>query len=163
MAFTVKSVAQAKEMWERAQGKMERLREQAESAIGTGIQMAEVSGAAFGFGYANGRWGENGELAIGGVPVDLGAAVVLHGTAFLGGFGKYSEHGHNLGTGALAACAYRTGAQIGASAAQKAHGHPQNAALAWQQPPPWMLGPSTPAPQTTESPAMPVPVPRENP
>jgi hypothetical protein len=143
MAFTVTNVSQAREMAEQAQNKLEsaqktmaKIREKAEGAIQTGIQIAEVSGTSFAFGYANGRWGENGELTIGGVPVDLGAAVALHGVAFLGGLGKYAEHGHNMGTGALAACAYRTGAQMGAENANK----PPRAAGDHQQQgqPPWL-------------------------
>ncbi len=144
MAFTMTNVSHAREMLEQAHNKVERaqltmakIREKAESAIATGIQIAEVSGTSFAFGYANGRWGENGELAFGGVPVDLGAAVVLHGVAFLGGLGKYAEHGHNLGTGALAACGYRTGAQIGAAAASKQHARAPG--QFGGQAPPWLF------------------------
>ena len=55
-----------------------------------------------------------------GVPADLGVAVALHGVAFMGGLGKYSEHGHNVGSGALASHAYRMGTQLGSTAAQHA-------------------------------------------
>ena len=126
MAFTATSVAQARYMIEqfkhkaaRAESAMMKIRQKAEGMIGTGVQMTEVGAAAFAFGYANGRWGENGELTVAGLPVDLGAAVVLHGVALFGGLGKYTEHGHNLGNGALAAVAYRTAMQIGAQAASR--------------------------------------------
>jgi len=119
MAFDTKSIAKAREYVERARDKMARIREHAEEAIGTGIQIAEVGGTAFGFGYANARFGENGEVQVMGVPADLGVAVALHGVAFMGGLGKYAEHGHNVGTGALASYAYRTGFQLGATAAQQ--------------------------------------------
>jgi hypothetical protein len=168
MAFTTMSVAQARELADSAENKyktieraMLKLREKAEGAIGTGIQVAEVSGSAFAWGYANGRWGENGELTLGGMPVDLGVAVALHGVAFLGGLGKYAEHGHNLGTGALAACAYRTGSMMGAQSATKSN--QQDAAdqgAKNSQLPPWMLPPWQPAPQQPPAVAPPQPQPQ---
>jgi hypothetical protein len=169
MSFTVTSVSQAREAVEQALEKAERmkenmakLREKAEGAIGLGIQIAEVSTASMGFGYLNGRFGENGELAWGGVPVDLGAAVLLHGTAFFGAWGKYAEHGHNLGLGALGACAYRTGTQIGANAKAKSKQNFPQAATQPQQPnalPPWMLPPwaGPPAAAAPQAPAVPAP------
>ena len=120
MAFDTKSIAKAREYVDKAREKMARIREHAEEAIGTGIQIAEVGGTAFGFGYANARWGQNGEVKVMGVPADLGVAVALHGVAFMGGLGKYSEHGHNVGSGALASYAYRMGTQLGTTAAQHA-------------------------------------------
>lgn len=114
--FTTTSLARMKEYVERARDKMASLREKTEGIIDTGIAAAEVSGTAFAFGYANARWGENGELKVGGLPVDLGAAVALHGIAFMGGLGKHAEHGHNVGTGALASYTYRLGTQLGAEA-----------------------------------------------
>jgi len=126
MAFTMTNVAQAREMVEQLRHKAERaesmamkFRKRAQGWIGTTVRVTEVSGAAMAFGYAHGRWGENGELAVAGLPVDIGAAVLLHGAALFGGLGAYAEHGHNLGNGALAAYAYRTGAQIGAAAASR--------------------------------------------
>jgi hypothetical protein len=130
MAFDTKSIAKAREYVDRAREKMARIREHAEEAIGTGIQIAEVGGTAFGFGYANSRWGKNGEVQVMGIPADLGVAVALHGVAFMGGLGKYSEHGHNVGTGALAAYSYRMGSQLGAAAAQHSYAGAQPASFA---------------------------------
>ncbi len=138
MAFDTKSITKAKEYVERAREKMARVREHAEEAIGTGIQIAEVGGTAFGFGYANQRWGKDGEVMVMGIPADLGVAVALHGVSFMGGLGKYSEHGHNVGTGALASYAYRMGTQMGASAARIEAGHhagPQPASFVASSPP----------------------------
>lgn len=118
MAFTTASLAKAREYAERMQGKMAKLREHAEEAIGNGIQVSEVGGAAFAFGYANGRWGEDGELKVLGVPADLGVGFALTGIAMFGGLGKYAEHGVNLGSGALASYAYRSGLELGQAAAQ---------------------------------------------
>lgn len=155
--YTVTSVAHAREMIANARKKMAQMREGAEEVIGEGIRIGEIGAAALGFGYANGRWGENGELAVGGIPVDLGAAVLLHGTAFMGGLGKYAEHGHNLGTGALAAAAYRTGAKIGAEHANKVHAqhaafppwHAPAAQFAQPQPQPQAVQPNGAAPPQT--------------
>ena len=116
MAFTSQSLAKAREYAERMQGKMARLRDTAEEAIGNGILVTEVGGTAFAFGYANGRWGEDGEIKVLGVPVDLGVGFALTGIAMFGGLGKYGEHGVNIGSGALAAYAYRAGHQLGADA-----------------------------------------------
>lgn len=120
MAFDIRSIAKAREYAEAAKKKMAKVREHAEEAIGYGIQAVEVSGTSFAMGYANARWGKEGELKIAGLPVDLGAAVALHGVAFMGGLGKYSEHGHNVADGAMAAYSYRMGAQLGVAALKSA-------------------------------------------
>jgi hypothetical protein len=119
MAFTSQSLSKAREYAERMSTKMAKLREHAEEAIGNGIQVTEVGGTAFAFGYANGRWGEDGEVKVLGVPVDLGVGFALTGIAMFGGLGKYGEHGVNIGSGALAAYAYRAGHQLGADAASE--------------------------------------------
>ena len=113
MAFTSQSLAKAHEYAERMSTKMSKLREHAEVAVGNGIQVTEVGGTAFAFGYANGRWGEDGEIKFLGVPADLGVGFALTGIAMFGGLGKYGEHGVNIGSGALAAYAYRAGFQLG--------------------------------------------------
>src|ERR1700689_4440354 len=117
MAFTSQSLSKAREYAERMQKRMATIRETAEKAVGDGIEVPEVGGAAFAFGYANGRWGEDGEMKMLGVPVDLGVGFALTGVAMFGGLGKYGEHGVNIGSGALAAYAYRSGYQLGQSAA----------------------------------------------
>jgi hypothetical protein len=118
MAFQM-TLSEAKEALTRAKSAMGRVREKAEEAIGSGIEVAEVGGTAFGFGYANGRWGgDEGEVKVFGLPVDLGIGVALTGVAMFGGFGKYAEHGVNVGAGAIASYAYRAGHQLGSDAAQ---------------------------------------------
>jgi hypothetical protein len=117
MAFTSQSLAKARDYAERMSHKMAKLREHAEEAIGNGILVTEVGGTSFAFGYANGRWGEDGEMKMLGVPVDLGVGFALTGVAMFGGLGKYGEHGVNIGSGALAAYAYRSGYQLGQDAA----------------------------------------------
>lgn len=118
MAFQM-TLGEAKEALSRAKNAMGRVREKAEEAIGSGIEVAEVGGTAFGFGYANGRWGgDDGEVKMFGLPVDLGVGIALTGVAMFGGFGKYGEHGVNVGAGAIASYAYRSGHQLGSDAAQ---------------------------------------------
>lgn len=107
------------------QARVKNLREKANETVGQLIQTTEVSVAAFGLGLINGRFvdKETGEpgVEILGVPLDLGAAVVLHGIAFVGG-GKYSEHMHNLGDGALAAYLTTMGVGVGTRMRQKNEG-----------------------------------------
>jgi hypothetical protein len=119
MAFSM-SIGEAREALSRARTAMTRVREKAEVAIGQGMEVAEVGGVAFGFGYANGRWGDpdTGEIKVLGLPVDLSVGIALTGVAMMGGFGKYGEHGVNIGAGALSAYAYRTGYQLGQTGAE---------------------------------------------
>ena len=117
MAFTSQSLSKAREYAERMQKRMATIRETAEKAVGDGIEVTEVGGAAFAFGYANGRWGQDGEMKMLGIPVDLGVGFALTGIAMFGGLGEYREHGVNIGSGALAAYGYRSGFQLGADAA----------------------------------------------
>ena len=118
MAFQM-TLGEAKEALTRAKHAMGRVREKAEEAIGSGLEVAEVGGTAFGFGYVNGRWGgDEGEMKVFGLPVDLGVGIALTGVSMFGGFGKYAEHGVNVGAGAIASYAYRAGHQLGSDAAQ---------------------------------------------
>ncbi len=115
------TLGEAKDALSRAKHSIARVREKAETAIGQGIEVAEVGATAFGFGYANGRWGgDEGEIKVFGLPVDLGTGIALTGLAMFGGFGKYAEHGVNVGAGAIASYGYRTGYQLGSDAATNA-------------------------------------------
>ena len=121
MAFQM-TLGEAKDALTRAKHAMGRVREKAEEAIGSGIEVAEVGGTAFGFGLANGKWGgEDGEIKMFGIPVDLGVGIALTGVSMFGGFGRYAEHGVNLGAGAIAAYSYRTGFQLGSESADTTH------------------------------------------
>lgn len=52
-----------------------------------------------------------------GIPVDLGVGIAMTGVSMFGGFGRYGEHGVNVGAGAIASYAYRTGYQLGSDSA----------------------------------------------
>ena len=125
MAFQM-TLGEAKEALERAKHAMTKVREKAEVAIGQGIEVAEVGGTAFGFGFANAKWGgDEGELKMFGIPVDLGVGIAMTGVSMFGGFGRYGEHGVNVGAGAIASYAYRTGYQLGSeSASSSTSAHP---------------------------------------
>jgi hypothetical protein len=147
MAFQM-TLGEAKEALTRAKNAMGRVREKAEEAIGSGIEVAEVGGTAFGFGYANGRWGgDGGEVKMFGVPVDLGVGIALTGVSMFGGFGKYGEHGINVGAGAIASYAYRAGHQLGSDAAQDSSSN--SASRAAFAPPAGARGAMRGAPATT--------------
>jgi hypothetical protein len=91
------------------ESRIARMKEKGEEAMSHGLQMAEVAGASAAAGYANAKFGTNGELQFKGVPADLLGGIGLHALAFLGGAGKYGEHAHNLADGLIAAYAYRAG------------------------------------------------------
>lgn len=108
-------------------GRVERIKEKGEEAIGQGLQLVEVGGTAFGFSYLNARNGKPDpkhpgilRLQVMGVDADLGAAFGLHVLAFLGGAGKYGEHAHNIADGAAASYLSRLGTELGSDARTKA-------------------------------------------
>lgn len=135
MAFSAQNIAKAREMVERARSKMTAMREHSEEVIGEAIAATEVGTTALAFGYANARYGDGGELKIAGMPLDLLAGVSLHGISFMGGLGKYAEHGHNIGSGAMAAYAYRAGSQLGRDAREGKGAAPGTRTAGYFQPP----------------------------
>src|SRR5437870_13042445 len=97
---------------------MREFREKHSKKITAGVAAVETTGTAYAFGFLNGRFGgEHGELSIGGVvPVDLLAGTALHALAFFNGLDEeQAPHAHAVGTGGLAACAYRYGHRLGES------------------------------------------------
>jgi hypothetical protein len=104
---------------ERVKAHMAKVKEKGEEAIGQGIQLAEVAGAAGIAGYVNAKFGTDtgNELQIKGVPADLLTGIGLHALAFLGGAGKHATHAHNVADGLVAAYAYRAGVAAAADLA----------------------------------------------
>ncbi len=120
MGFNTATLAQARTYAERAQAKMREFRKENSKKIAAGVAAVETTGTAYAFGFLNGRFGnEHGELSIGGVvPVDLLAGAALHALAFFNGLDEeQAPHAHAVGTGGLAACAYRYGDRLGKSMA----------------------------------------------
>lgn len=143
MAFTVTSVAHAKELLERANDRAKRIQSNAEQRAGMFLHTAESLGMTAAFGFANNVLGKDGVLAVGGVPLDGVVGVALHVAATYGAFGKHDEHMHWLGTGAIAAWIYRQTAMMGAKMAAK-NREPQGAAALPYPYPVAMMGPGTP-------------------
>lgn len=108
---SLKALEEAKETALRWKKRVENVREKGEEVVGTVVQTAEIGSTAFVFGYARGRYGET---TVANVPIDAGAAVLCHLGGFFGIAGKYSEHLHNVGDGALAVFAAVQGAAMGA-------------------------------------------------
>ena len=73
-------------------------------------QVLEVCAGAFAAGFARGRWGK---VEVGGVPVDLGAGVLLHLLALSGVSPEHGKSLHNLAEGALATYFATWGAAAG--------------------------------------------------
>jgi hypothetical protein len=102
MSFASELMARAHSM----KARLDNIRKESEEAIGRAKAAVEVTAAAGGFAYVNGRYGADGtgadqHLAFVGVPADLGAAVALGGLGVLGAAGKYSEDAFHLGLGCL--------------------------------------------------------------
>ena len=123
MSFSTATLAEARSAVERARTKMREFRQENSKKIAAGVAAVETTGTAYAFGFLNGRFGgERGELSIGGVvPVDLLAGTALHALAFFNGLDEeQAPHAHSIGTGAMAACAYRYGHRLGESMAVNA-------------------------------------------
>ena len=101
---------------DRAKGQLAANKEKSQAMLRTGLNIGEVGAGALGFSYLNARYGNDPSgtyYQLMGVPVDLAAAVVLHGLAFFGMAGGYEEDMHMLGTGAIASYLARLGGQLG--------------------------------------------------
>jgi hypothetical protein len=124
------ALAKAKEMYDRAHGRLAKFREENERRIGQTMAVVETVGATAGWAYANGRWGKvEGahklpEIELFGIPADLGVGIGLIGLSMFGGLGKYDEHGINVGVGSTGAFAYRMFHELGSKAAAE---HPKAA------------------------------------
>ena len=119
--FDHMSMRKVKDGYERMTKRISTIKKENEKVIGRGLQVAITGGAAFGWGYANHKWGTVPasdaaalpEVQILGLPADLGAGVLLIGAGFFGAFGKYDDLAFNAGTGSAAAFGYRMGAELG--------------------------------------------------
>jgi hypothetical protein len=85
-------------------------RQKARDLEHVGLQLAEASAGAFACGLVRGRWGG---VEIGGVPLDLGAGVLLHLLGLSGLAGSRSRDLHNLAEGALSTYFATWGATLG--------------------------------------------------
>lgn len=119
LMLSARHIGSIAQKYNKLRTKIETVKEKAEETMGQVLQSAEIAAAAGGFAYANARYGNmvgmnpTPEIDVMGVPADVGAAVALHGMAFAGALGKYKEHAHNLGDGALASYLVRVGLRLG--------------------------------------------------
>jgi hypothetical protein len=88
-------------------------------AMKVGIKVLEVTVPAAILSYANAR-SAAGEVMLGPVPLDLGLGIALSLLAAFDVADEYTEDMLNIGLGALASYATRTGAAFGAAAAKAA-------------------------------------------
>jgi hypothetical protein len=115
-------LAEVKRRAESLVAKAKAVREKGEGILDQGIRSVEIGGTAFAFGYLQGRYGKDGGVTIGPVPIELAVAIAGHGAGFLRLGGKHSYHLHNVADGALATYASTLGRGIGKAAAKKTSG-----------------------------------------
>jgi hypothetical protein len=117
MSLTKMNVREAAATLERMKASAAKVRKSAEEMTGDVVLGAEAGATSYFLGYSHMRWGENGELKVLGLPVDVGVAVGMAGLYAMGALGKQSEHGRNVAVGALSLLTGRMGAEAGAKAA----------------------------------------------
>lgn len=131
-------IKEMKNFVERTKARLEKVKEQTAEAMAQVVQTTEIGATAFGFGFARGRYGDI-TLPF-GIPIDLGAGVVLHALAFMGAAGaKYDEHLHNFGDGALASYLTFLGASFGGAKLTKSAG--EQYYVSGDQPPAGFMSP----------------------
>ena len=135
MAIGNISLAEAKAKLVRLAGGAAKIREQAEHAAGVAIGTVETAGTAGVLAYLRGRYPSDvtttsatgvkttkpgTDLLVAGVPVSLMVGLAGHIAGFTGMLGKYSDHGHAVGTGGLAEYASSMLLKIGQDAKTEA-------------------------------------------
>lgn len=103
------------------QERVKNAREKADEVVGVVIRTAEIGITAFGLSVIQGK---TGGIEIVGVPLDLGIGVAAHVAAFMGFGGRFSQHLHNFGDGALANYLGTMGFKVGAAWKAKSLGAP---------------------------------------
>lgn len=88
------------------------IKDTGESVMGSIVQTVEVNAGALAVGVACGRYGAL-HLQGSTIPLDLAGGVIIHGAAFFGLAGRYSEHAHNFADGVLAAYTTKFGIGLG--------------------------------------------------
>jgi hypothetical protein len=150
MALTRGGATKAWAAVARARATLATVREKTEQTVGVVISGAETTGAAVALGYANVVWGQKngGELRLfGKVPLDLALGIALHTVGIFDGAGKYSEHAHAFGNGALASFGSRFGAKLGLEHLTKQSQQPAQMSGGWApgQTPDWQAAQQYPA------------------
>jgi hypothetical protein len=112
MALTItrRDIEHAHALGKRALAQTDKMKEQGESIVGHISQSVEIGVGALGFGVLAGRYGA---VNLGPVPLDLASGLAMHLLGFAGVAGKYADHLHNFGDGALASYWVKLGAGFG--------------------------------------------------
>ncbi len=149
MAFNVSSLAKAKELYERADKRIGKIKEEHGKTLDEALRAGVVLASTGAMGFVNGRFGgEKQELVVAGFPVDATLGLLVHAAAFTKILPEgHRVLGHSVGTGAIAAGAYRMGQRVGRSYLEgNAHNAPQAVPQQiaagvgtppWAQSPPW--------------------------
>jgi hypothetical protein len=110
---------------ESTKGRLEALKQRAKKLQAHGevvamklLRTAEVGGAAFLAGAVHGK---TGGVEIVGVPLDIGAGLVLNGLSLFGVAGKASDHVGAVGDGFIAAYTHTIGIGVGVAWKEKAN------------------------------------------
>lgn len=120
-----------KETLEKFKSRIARIKEVGEAKMQVAIAAVEVTATAGALSYARGRYPSKdkdgnltNEITVMGIPVNLLAGIGLHGLGLVGAAGKYAEHAHNIGTGALADYAVATLNEMGKKNREEADSTP---------------------------------------
>lgn len=109
MQISLKSLEGLANKYDSARKRVAKIKEETQETVMTVVRTVEVAGAGFAFGVANGRYASPEVV---GVPVDLGAAIVLHGLGFFLDR-DVGVHLHNVGDGALTSYTTALGFGVG--------------------------------------------------
>ncbi len=121
MAFHKESIAHIVKGYHSLKAQKDRYLKETRSRTDQVMEVLGVNGAAFGWGFANAKWGDStGELEVLGIPADLGAGLALIGCGMFGMFGNYDGLAIHVGNGSTAPFSYRMGQKLGGKTATKA-------------------------------------------
>jgi len=126
LQLTKAHAKQAFEKYEHLKRRVSNMRQKAEETTKKVVRTAEVGAAAFGMGLLQGR---TQGVEILGVPLELGAGLVLNVLGMMDAAGGHSEHLTNLGDGCVAAYAATLGRGVGVTMREKSGSMNQSASL----------------------------------
>lgn len=112
--ITRKEAEAMKDDLKRAYGRLATIKEEMKESLGFVRQTMEVGLTVFAVSWALAKWGGQ-ELTISliGIPVELGAALIIKGVAFSGLLDGYSSDAHNIGDGLLSVYLAKKGFSMG--------------------------------------------------
>jgi len=98
--------------------RLSNIKEEMKESLGYVRQTMEVGLTSFAISWALAKWGgPECSVTLVGVPVELGAALLVKGIAFSGLLDGYASDAHNIGDGLLSVYLTKKGLQMGAKSA----------------------------------------------